>query len=423
MTRRITSSLIAKNALYMMSSQLGLALLQGAQFFLIARALGPHEFGRVASVVAFTSALLPFSGLGLGNMAIMRLARGQGLPALYLGNAWYVASVTGTIGIGVALLVGGGFLNDPGAWLLLALFGFSEILLTKYIDIASHVFYGLERHEYAAVFYNLHMLVRVVFALGMYFLMPEPTAQQWAVLHVMAGLLTWAIVATVTIRHVGRPRLQAKLAWAEARQGVYFSVALSARSVYTDIDKAALGRFASMETAGAYTAAYRLVHMAFTPVIAVLLAVQARMFRDGAASGLRGTKALAARLCLYGTAYCAALAVLIYGAAPLVPWLLGNAYALSTEVMHALCLLPLLLMLQGVHTEALNGAGAQKVVAGLHTLAALTALGLNLVLVPLMSWRGSVIAAYGAQVVLVLTLVAATASMRRREVKAAAAAG
>jgi len=420
MLRSLASSRIGRNSLYMISSQLMLVLLQGLQFFLIARALGPHEFGRVASVVAFTSAFLPFSGLGLGNIAIMKLARRQGEPALYLGNALFVASVTGSLGVGLALLVGGNFLGDPNAYILLALFGCSEILLTKYVDIAAHVFFGLERHELAAAFYNLHMLVRLALAGCLYFLVRSPTALQWAVLHVIGGLLTCVVVVIATVRRVGRPRVRPALAWKDVRHGVFFSLTLSARSVYTDIDKAVLGRAASMAAAGAYTAAYRLVHMAYTPVIAVLVAVQARMFRDGGAGGLRGTRAFAARLCLIGIAYCLGLAILLYVAAPMVPFLLGKSYALSSEVMRSLCLLPLLLTLQGVYSEALAGADAQNIVAGVHIAAAVTSAALNLLLVPLLAWHGAVFAAYGAQIVLVLGIMAATASMRRREVKAAA---
>lgn len=422
MLRRLASSQFGRKSLTMISSQLTLALLQGLQFFVVARALGPHEFGRIASVVAFTSALLPFSGLGLGNIAIMRLARRQGEPSLYLGNALFVASITGAAGIALAVGAGGSFLGDPGAWALLALLGCSEILLTKYIDIAAHVFFGLERHELSAVFYNLHMLVRLLAAGGMYLLASAPTAEEWAVLHLGAGLVTCAIVLAATARRVGVPRVRPQVAWRDARHGVFFSLTLSARSVYTDIDKAVLGRWASMGAAGAYTAAHRLVAVAFTPVIAVLLTVQARMFRAGAAGGLQGTKALAARLCLLGIAYCLGLALVLYVAAPVIPWLLGTSYALSSDVMRSLCLLPLLMMLQGVYSEALSGANAQNMVAGVQIVAAITSVVLNVVLVPQLSWQGSVFAAYAAQIVLVLGIMAAAASVRRRELKAAAAA-
>ena len=75
--RSLRSNAVALNSAYTIGSYVSLAVLQGLQFFLLARALGSHEFGIVASVVAITSAFVPFCSLGLGNVAIMHLTRGQ----------------------------------------------------------------------------------------------------------------------------------------------------------------------------------------------------------------------------------------------------------------------------------------------------------------------------------------------------------
>ncbi len=126
--RRLGSNRVALNSAYMIGSQFSTALLQAVQFLLLARALGSHEFGIVASVVAITSGLLPFSGLGLGNVAILSIARGQASAERSLGNGLAVTTVTAAVGVGLALLIGKFFLDEPGIWLLVLLFGVSEIL-------------------------------------------------------------------------------------------------------------------------------------------------------------------------------------------------------------------------------------------------------------------------------------------------------
>ena len=83
-------SKLRKNATYMITGQLATVFFQGVQFFLVARALGPEEFGRVAGMLAITAALLPFSGVGAGNVMVMRLAREDGEPQVYFGNALVV---------------------------------------------------------------------------------------------------------------------------------------------------------------------------------------------------------------------------------------------------------------------------------------------------------------------------------------------
>lgn len=395
--RRLRSNPVALNSAYMIGSQASMALLQGVLFFMLARALGSHEFGRVASVVAITSALIPFSGLGLGNVAIMHIARGQARPEQSLGNGLAVTIVTAAVGVGLALLIGKTFLDDPGIWLLVLLFGLSEILLTKCVDLAAHVFLGLEKHVVAVFFYNLLMVVRVACAAALLWGWTQPTALAWAQLHLAAGALTTGVVLFCSVRLLGRPRTDFARAKGEMKKGVFFSILLSANSVHTDVDKIVLARMASAATAGAYTAAFRLVFMTCTPVMAILTAIQARIFRKGHEKGLAGTLGALRRLMLMATAYCLLLAVAIYMAAPAVPWLLGESYRLSTEILQWLCLLPLLVVTQSVAAEALMGADSQRRVSLLYTLTAAMSLLLNLLLVPEYGWRGAVMAAYGAQ--------------------------
>jgi len=403
--RRLRSDRVALNSAYTVGSQASIALLQALQFFLLARALGSHEFGQVASVVAITSALLPFSGLGLGNVAIMHIARAQAHPEVCVGNGFAVTTITGALLVGLAVLIGTSFQAEPGIWLLVLLFGVSEILLTKYIDLAAHVFFGMEMHAVAAFFYNLQMIVRLACAAALYWGWTQPTALAWAQLHLGAGALTAGVVLYVSVRQLGRPRTEYASAKADIRKGVFFSIVLSARSVQTDVDKTVLAHTASAAMAGAYTAAFRIVYMACMPIIAILVALQARIFRKGHEGGLAGTVGALRRLMMIAGMYCLLLAAGVYVAAPAVPWLLGDSYQLSSEILRWLCLLPLLVVVQSVASTALSGADAQRRVGFLHAVAAGMALLLNLLLVPYYGWRGAVMAAYGSQGVLIAGLL------------------
>jgi O-antigen/teichoic acid export membrane protein len=416
--RRLRSNPLALNSAYMIGSQASMALLQGLQFFLLARALGSHEFGRIASVVAITSALLPFSSVGLGNVAIMRIARGQSRAEVCLGNGLAVTAVTATLLVGLALLIGTAFLHEPGTWLLVLLFGVSEILLTKCIDLASHVFFGLEKHGVSAFFYNLQMVVRLACAAALYWGLAQATALAWAQLHLAAGVLTTMVVMYASVRLLGRPRMRYASARIDMKEGVFFSILLSARSIYTDVDKTVLARSESASIAGAYTAAFRLVYMACTPIMAILLALQARIFRKGHEGGLAGTLGALRRLMTIAGGYCLALGAGIYLAAPAVPWLLGDSYQLSSEVMQWLCALPFFIVVQSVGSAALSGADAQRPVGFVHALTAGVSLALNVLLVPQYGWQGAVVAAYGAQSFLIAGLMVTMRRQLRAERKA-----
>ena len=396
---------LRRNALHMVGAQFTGSLLQGLQFILIARALGAHDFGRMAGVLAITSALLPFSGVGAGNVMVMRLARKEAPAALYFGNALMVALVSGGLLVALAALAGPLFLRDPSLLGLIVLLGISEILVTKFIDIAAHVFYGLDRHAFSGSFYTLQAALRLC-AAGVFFTwLSGHGVTLWAALHLASGIVAGLVVMVLTMQQIGRPRLDLALALRELKVGVLFSIGLSANSVYTDIDKAVLARYATAQVNGQYTAAYRLVYMAFTPVMAVLMATQGLFFRAGAQQGLSATVKLALRMAWLGAVYCIALAVLLYFAAPLVAWALGAQYQLSVEILRALALLPLVLMTQSVFSEALTGADRQRARSIAQVLVATLCFGLNMALVPGLGWQGAVIATYASQAVLAAAVV------------------
>lgn len=404
---------VRRNSLYAITGQVVLAALQTLQFFVVARRLGPHEFGLVAGITAITGALVPFSGLGLGNVMIMRIARGQGSAAGLLGNALGVTGWTGVLCVLVAVGVAHLSLGASGIVLLVVLFGATDILVGKCIDVAAHVFYAVERHGTAALFYNLQLVLRVLFACSLY-LLDSPGALAWALLNGCASLVTLAIVGSLTLREIGRPGLDWRESLADAKVGVYFSMGLSGRALATNVDKVILARSASTDIGGAYTAAHRVVYIALLPVSAVLLALQTRVFRAGHVDGLAGTIGLLGRLTLLGTAYCGALAAVLFAAAPLLRVLLGDAYALSSEILQALCLLPLLLMLQEIAADALMGARGEKVVSVLYACSAAGAFLLNTALVPRYGWQGAVAAAYLLQVLLLVAILGSMLTLHRR---------
>jgi O-antigen/teichoic acid export membrane protein len=146
--------------------------------------------------------------------------------------------------------------------------------------------------------------------------------------------------------------------------------------------------------------------------------MQARVFRKGHDGGLAGTLGALRRLMTIAGAYCLLLAAAIYLAAPAVPWLLGHSYQSSSEILRWLCLLPILVVVQSVGSEALSGADAQRRLSFLHAVTAVMSLLLNLILVPHYGWRGSVMAAYGSQGFLVLGMLLTIVLLREAERKA-----
>lgn len=449
----------------MLGSKISVAIFQGIQFILIARALGSHDFGRLSAIIAMTAILLPFSGLGAANVIVIRLARGSENAKVYFGNALLVATVSGILLILLYLLWGLIFLPNLATPLILLLFGISEILITKYIDITAHVFFGFERHIYSGIIYSVHSLIRMLFAaafaalfyhdaqllnelanklqslshiinfptnyfqqfwiwidlpinhfekLWTWIKLPSDHFELWAWFHLTSGIITFIIVFLITIRQIGWPTFNIILAIREIKTGIFYSIGLSSKSIYTNIDKTILVHYISPEINGAYTAAFRLINMMYMPIAAILLASSARFFRDGT-KGIRATFKIATQIITVGSIYCLILAILIFVGAPLIPLILGKSYTLSTEILPWFALLPLVLMLQNTYSDALTGADRQMVRSFFQVVIALICFGLNIILVPKFSWMGSVIAIYISQIALVFLVIGLILFLLRRE--------
>jgi len=411
--KSVTAQSLKANALHMIGGQLTVAAAQGIQFLLLARALGPQEFGLLAGVLAISSMLLPFSGLGAANVMIMRHAQRSDDLNLYYGNALLVASVSSVGLIAIGVTAGVVILGHIASVALLATICISEILLTKIVDITAHVYYAQERHRYAGLVYSFHSLLRLAFAAGFVMSSLALTADSWAVWHAFSGLLAAGFALWLTHKQIGPASFQPALALKEVRDGVFFSIGLSAKSLYTDIDKAALARLASTEIAGAYTAAFRIIYMAATPLRAILLAGNAKFFRDGK-DGLAGPMHFANRIALIGVIYASLLAAAVWFGAPLIVIILGHKYTLSVDMIRCLAVLPLVQIIQESYSDALMGAGHQVARSILQALAALLCIGLNIVLIQQYSWHGAVYATYITQIALTACVVAlAFAAMKK----------
>ncbi|CAM8643076.1 RfbX Membrane protein involved in the export of O-antigen and teichoic acid [Comamonadaceae bacterium] len=400
----------------MVGGQFTVAISQGLQFLLLARALGPQEFGLLAGVLAISSMLLPFSGLGAANVMIMRFAQKVGDLQTYYGNALIVACVSSIVLIAIGFTIGAFLFGHVASIHLLLLICVSEILLAKLVDITAHVYYAQERHRFAGTVYSFQSLARLAFAAVFVVSNISKTADSWALWHILSGLVSAAFALWFTHKQIGAPTLRPKLALQEIKTGVFFSIGLSAKSLYTDIDKAALARLASTEVAGAYTAAFRMIYMAATPLRAVLLAGNAKFFRDGQ-GGLTAPLRFANRITLYGIVYAAILAIAVWFGAPLIQVILGQKYSLSVDMIRWLAVLPMVQIIQESYSDALMGAGYQVARSILQALAAFLCIGLNIILIQQYSWQGAVYATYITQIALTMCVVALALVVNKKSIK------
>jgi len=379
---------LTRNTLWLSAGQGLRLMIQAAFFTIIARSLGVSNFGSFVGVVALVGILYPFGSLGSGNLLVKNVARDRQLFSAMWGAALITTTLCGAILVIVVLLLAHFVLPAVIPLRLVFLVAVSDILGLNLITIAGQAFQAFEQmHWMAAISVSLSTS-RLLGVFVLVAVFRHPSALQWGYVY----LCTTAIVAIMSsgfvIAKLGMPRLGLRRSLAEIREGFYFSISLSAQTIYNDIDKTMLARLGTLDATGIYGAAYRIVDVTVAPVQAMLYAAYPNFFRQGStgiSSGFAYAKPLLKRAMGYGVLVCVGILLL----AGIVPYILGAEYARTTEALRWLSPLPLLKATHYFLSDTLTGAGHQGLRSGIQTGVALFNVLINLWLIPAYSWRGA----------------------------------
>lgn len=413
---RLGQSSFVRNTLWMMLAQ-GLRLvLQAGYFVIVARVLGAEQYGAFIGATALVAIVSPFASLGAGNLIVKNVSRNRDLFSDYWGNALFMILVSGLALIPLLLLIKPIFLPSTISLNLLFLVGVTDLVFLRILDVAAQAFQSVDWLSRTAQLNLLPYLTRTGAALAMIRLVPNPDALDWAIFSIASTVVATLIAVLLVHWNLGYPKLALWRIKPEITEGFYFSVSISAQTVYNDIDKTMLARLSSLESTGIYAAAYRLIDVAFVPVRSILSAAYAKFFQQGA-SGISGSLNLAKRLTPIAAVYGLTAGIGLFLIAPVVPYVLGDEYALAVE---ALRWLSPILFLKAMHyfaADTLTGAGFQGRRSGIQVIIAIFNVLVNLWLIPLYSWKGAALSSLASDGLLMLSLWLMVAFVYRQEVQ------
>jgi O-antigen/teichoic acid export membrane protein len=297
-------------------------------------------------------------------------------------------SVSSSLLIGVVLLLSQFALPAVIPVRLVLLVAVSDILGLNVISIACQAFQAFERLEWTATINVLTSVSRLVGALILVLIQRHPSALQWGYVYFGSTLVIATTAYRLVSTKLGPPILSFVRSLAEIREGFYFSVTLTAQTIYNDIDKTMLARLSTLSATGIYGAAYRLIDVSFAPVSALLAAAYPNFFRRGV-GGVSSTLVYARLLLKHALGYSVLNCVGILLCAGVVPHILGPEYVRTAEALRWLAPLPILKALHYFLSDTLTGAGYQGLRSAIQTAVALFNVFLNLWLIPAYSWRGA----------------------------------
>lgn len=384
--------------------QFGKIAIQAVYFIVLARALGPSEYGIFAAIAAIAAMTGPFSSLGTSTLLVRNVSRDKESAASQWTLVLLVSTVTGLFLVMVLVLLVPA-LAPTGTSIQVALaILVADILAGRLVETAGMVAQAQERMGRLALYPVLLNLLRLaaITSLIVYF-DDDFTLTQWAWLYAAASISMAIFAVTEVSINTGIAKPDLARYRREWKDGLYFSIGLSAQSAYNDIDKTMLGRINSAEATGVYSAGFRIVDMAYTPIRAMAAASFPRFFKVGA-RGQREMLKFVKRLAAPAIGYTLLAGVGLLSLAHVVPLLLGQEYGEAVYVIQLLAPLPLLKALTFLAADALAGLNRHRARSTSQVTLAFVNIGLNLVLLPKYGVTGAVASTLITEIILATLL-------------------
>ena len=382
------------------TAMLGLRVLsQAAVLVLLTRLLGPQMYGNFVAATALAVVLGLLPNLGAGFVMLDRSARHADGVAQVWRYAWPMTVALGTILLAVYMAIAPLLTTSLLPTHVLLLLGAAELLLTPFTLLLSFALQARERVPLSQLVQWLPLALRVVAALGCFWLAPADRLGGYVALQLLASLLGLAIGFRVAARHVQldwRPR---RVTVAELRHGASFAAMNLIAANPTELDKMLSVRLVGAHDAGIYAATARVVGATVTPVIGLLLSSQPRLFRHAHAPTRAGHR-LVGLIALLALGWGVISGVLLALLAPWLPRLFGPSFAGTATLMLWLAAVAPLLALRLAAGTVLVALGKPLQRIGFELAGIAVLVTAMLLLAPPLGTRG-----------LALALIAAEASM------------
>jgi O-antigen/teichoic acid export membrane protein len=389
-------------------------VIQAAYFVLVARSLGPDGYGAFVTVVAMAALLGPFSGLGTPNLFIKNVHSGKRVAAICWGNGILLTVLSGALLTAIA--VGLSFLlhlkTAPFAVFLICV---ADLVLMRVTELAAFGFSASDRMKQTSIQNVVVSLLRLAGITGLMATVHPVTLDRWVLVYLLTTLLGMIYAIAKGSQLWGRPATDLTALREDIAEGVFFSIAGSASTIYNDIDKIMLSKLADLASTGVYAAAYRVIDVSMTPIRSLAAAAYPRFFRKGM-EGIGATYSYALALMRRAAAYGFVASAGLWLLAPVLPHILGPKYDAVVPAVRWLALIPFLRCLHSFLADALSGAGLQRTRMTIQVVAALTNIALNLVILPRYSWRGAAWTSLGCDGLLVVMFWFTALYYRRRRI-------
>jgi O-antigen/teichoic acid export membrane protein len=378
-------------------------------FLLVARSLGPHDYGMIASVFALLIVIGSFAGWGADHVLIRHVTATPERFGDYYGNALVQIAAT-ALPLGL-LVYAVQYLSIGMAAFAFAMFALGELFFVRLYTLAVAAFMAFERGGGLFAINAGFSLIRLGTCVVAIAVSSPLDIELWAEWYLGGAVVSGLAATAYAIWRLDRPRWH--FAAKDLGLGFHFCLYYIADSAIRDIDKPLVAFFAGPVAAGLYAAAYRIVDATAMPLRALTAAFYARFFKHGH-RGIEHSFNFALKVLPVVLGYTLAAGAALTIGSNYLPLVLGEQFRDSVPMVRWLAFLPVFSALVAVGGDVLTTTGRQRVRALVVCFLSLSPVLLCWLLVPRFGAIGAAYAALG-NVVLVASAIWAMVVLSLRE--------
>lgn len=317
--------------------------LQAAWVILLARAIGPEDYGSFAGMAGLAAALGALTGLGFGMLMIQDASRDHDQFAAAWKRALVLTLASGFALWGLYVAAAPRLFHVHDVWLYAAI-GLPELVCLPVTLVASYAFQLHERMGWAGALFSLSAVGNLVAVVAFLELSPGHALRHYLPFHAAMSVFAGTGAISLVVGLLAPAKARFEISRRDVHEGMGFSLMRIADTGMTSLDKTLVLLLAGSHVAGIYGSAYRLVAVLAMPATSLGMAALPRLFRIHAT----GTDAPTRKSGLVGvllaaTAACGVIAALLaYVLSGVLPIVFGPAFAQAAQAARWLAISPLL---------------------------------------------------------------------------------
>ena len=391
---------IFKNMSWLMISQIIASICGFIWTILIARYLGVNDYGILGFAISLTGILTITTDLGISTHIVRHIATDYDSAPKYLGNAIPLKSLFsfGTILITLIILI---LMKANEITITVTLLFTFEMIFKSFTSLLNGAFQAFEEGKYQGITNTILNLILLIFILisiftnlGLYGI---------TISYVLANLIALTYCYYAFRTKISKPKFELDKSFCKKIivLALPFAITSFLSTLYFSIDVVMLTNMVGSYATGIYNATYKLISILtlfYSVYLAVSFPVMSKLFKNDKKLLIISFE----KSVKYLTMIIIPIAIgTMFYSLDLIQLIYGHEYDSAYSVLQILIWTVVFLFISGACNTLLYSSHKERSVTNIYIIAAIFNIGLNLIMIPYISYNGAAITTVLSEILIV----------------------